>query len=134
MIEKHLWEIEHPGYCEQGNPDPSYSDEESHLVFSDWQDFRANYADTPEVENSANLVYRWDWKIPDNDDVYPEGTRPPDSLFLYIVNQRRGPFIFSVEVPVTPDDETGVKEWLSERAEAMRSVWTPLLNEALDNS
>jgi len=129
---QHLWEFEHPGYCEQGNPDLSPGDPEGHLVFSDWQDFLTNYADTPGVTSSANLLYRWDWEVPEEAEGYPEGIRPPDRLLLFIVNQRRGPFIFSAEVPVKPEDEHEVKEWLKERAKALKAIWAPILDRTLE--
>lgn len=128
MAEKRLWEIEHPGYCELGDPNLPAGEG---LVFSDWQDFRTNYANTPEVTNSGNLVYRWDWKV--HADDYPDETAPQDTLRLFVINQQRGPSPFSIEVSVTHEDEQDVKAWLAERADAMRSVWAPLLDKVLED-
>ena len=129
MPERHLWEPEHPYYCEQGNylADSSI---EAHYQFPSWEEFH-EFATTSEFEyEDLNLVFRWDWVKPALED-YEEGEElPSDKLMLYVVQQRRA-FNLSYEVDVTEKDESAITEWLIERAKKMTSIWQPVLETAL---
>ena len=121
---KHLWEIDHPYYATEGN----YFSNGCHAVFESWADFLEAEGD---ADLDMNLVYRWDWKIADPSDYVDEdpGDIPPPALFIYYVGQRKA-LHRSVEIaPMSEDDEPSVREWLTVRAQHMRLVWEPLLDE-----
>jgi hypothetical protein len=59
MSTPHLWEIDHPYYCTEGN------------------------------DHDMNLVFRWDWKRADPDDYEDGEELPPDTLAVYWVLQRK---------------------------------------------
>lgn len=81
-----------------------------------------------------NLLFRWDWDRSDPDDYTyeleenPEFEVPGDTLKLFYFMQRKARNM-SIEVAVTEADEPAVREWLSIRAEHMRTLWEPLLGE-----
>jgi hypothetical protein len=112
---RHLWEYEHPLYCEQGN----YYKSGLHLRHDSWRQF---VDDTEYVtgDRNANLLFRWDW--------HQDGER--NSLDLYFILQRKG-LNCSHEITVTVDDETEIRAFLEECAETMRATWEPLLNPSL---
>ncbi len=134
--EQHLWDIEHPCYHERGNYLHSplqQPDLESHVTFSTWDEFY-EFATGSDFRNpDLNLVYRWDWRVPDPED-YEEGEAlESEKLMLYVMQQRRA-FNLSFEIDVTRENEEAVIEWLAERAKTVRSIWAPILDKALEES
>lgn len=110
----HLWEIEHPYYCEtsrwcehQGNP-----------RFTSWADFTdsAFY----DGDRDQNLLIRWDWE------AYEEDGANRHQLKLFFVLQRK-PIFAAARVTVSPDDEPAVRVWLKECAAALAETWAPFL-------
>ena len=67
-----------------------------------------------------NLVYRWDWRLPDADDE-----EPCEVLKIYFMGQRKA-LCRSVEVAVTKADEESVRAYLLPRWEKLRELWAPL--------
>ena len=116
----HLWEIDHPYYASQGN----YLSNDCHTDYPSWAEFVEAEGDS---DLDMNLVYRWDWQVPDPEDYdLPGETLPPETLDLFYVGQRKA-LHRSVSVEVRREDEPAVREWLTVRAEHMRRVWEPLL-------
>lgn len=110
--EVHLWEYEHPYYCEQGN----YYKTGLHLNHASWQEF---VDDTEYVtgDREANLLFRWDWHR-DGDEHY---------IRLFFILQRKG-LNCSHDVAVIDEDEAEIRAFLGECAEVMRATWEPLLS------
>lgn len=52
-MSKHLWEVDHPYYCSEGN----YFERGCHAAYSRWQDFIAEQGD---CDLDMNLVFRFD--------------------------------------------------------------------------
>ncbi|WKW86341.1 hypothetical protein SEA_BUDSKI_64 [Gordonia phage Budski] len=130
MTDKHLWEYDHPYYCEEGNYLAS-PDRHSHLdvweQHGSWQSFIDAWGPT---DPDLNLVFRWDWhawhiEYPDD---YPDGTEKHE-LSIYFMLQRKA-FNKSVTVSVTADDEPHVRAWLTQRAQTIVSIWEPLIGGA----
>lgn len=119
----HLWEIDHPYYCSEGNYYVSGSQwGDVHSEYASWQDFIEDLGDT---DPDLNLVFRWDWKRADPADYEDSEELPPDRLFVYWVLQRKA-ILRSTECVVTEEDEPAVREWLTERAKTITALWEPL--------
>lgn len=115
---RHLWEIDHPYYCEPGN----FFKNGQHTAFASWQEF-AEETVFATGDRDLNLLFRWDWRKPGHHDW--DG---PEQLLLFFVLQRRS-FNCSAEMPVTEADEPAVRAFLAECAQTMRATWAPLLDE-----
>ncbi|PJN00847.1 hypothetical protein CG740_23375 [Streptomyces sp. CB01201] len=113
----HLWEIDHPYYCTEGN----YYERGLHDVYDSWDQFHADWGD---ADHDMNLVFRWDWQR-DSGEFLEEGETPgPDVLKVFWVLQRKA-IIRSTECTVTEADEPAVKAWLADRAKTMAAIWEP---------
>lgn len=111
---------DHPYYAAEGN----HFENGWHAEFDSWADFIEAQGNN---DLDLNLLYRWDWRVPDPNDYLPHGEEVPgESLSLYFVHQRKG-ITRSACAQVCPEDEPAIREWLLIRAEHMRSVWEPLL-------
>ena len=131
-MSKHLWEINHPYYCTEGSYwIPGNRWHEVHQEHGSWEDFLSDWGDS---DLDMNLLFRWDWDRSDPDDYTyeleenPEFEVPADTLKLFYFMQRKARNM-SIEVAVTEADEPAVREWLTIRAEHMRTLWEPLLGE-----
>ncbi len=133
----HLWEIDHPYYCSEGN----YYKSGCHTLFESWGEFA-----TPTTvgamgfggnvlydwDDDLNFLFRWDWDRADPADYAyereedPDFEMPGDTLLLFFMAQRKGRNM-SAAVAVTEADEPAVRAWLEKKAEYMRMVWEPLL-------
>lgn len=120
---KHLWEIDHPYYMNEGN----YFSNDCHFSFESFNDFFAEWGD---ADMDYNWVIRWDWLVDDNDDEV-EGWVPPSDrkdtdisgiLKVQIVGQRKAK-LQSCSVRVCRLDETRVREYLSGYAAYMAQMW-----------
>ncbi|MCY0916994.1 hypothetical protein OS965_02235 [Streptomyces sp. H27-G5] len=103
----HLWEIDHPYYCERGN----YFKAGQHARWTSWQEFRDETLFVT-GDRDMNLLFRWDW----SDGV----------LSLFFMLQRKS-YHVSHDVAVTREDEPEIRAWLTECAEALRATWEPIL-------
>jgi hypothetical protein len=120
---KHLWEVEHAYYCNEGN---YYARESVESSYRSWADFLAENGD---ADMDYNLLFRWDWQERDdetgepnfNGDVnYRNGT-----LLLFWLGQRKGLYRYST-VSVCRADEPAVLDYLRPRWEHLRSLWEPV--------
>lgn len=122
MTDKHLWEVDHAYYCNQGNYYASESVGEEYKSFSD---FMASEGDS---DMDMNLLFRWDWVEQDDDgkstfkgDVnYRNG-----ELRLFWMGQRKGLYRYSL-IEVCRADEGAVRNFLQPRMEHLLSLWAPL--------
>lgn len=118
---KHLWEINHPYYCNLGN----YYSNEPGDEFKSFTDFLAEHG---ESDFDMNLVFRFDWKEGEDhdagaytgDDNYRNGR-----LEIFWMGQRKGLYRFST-VEVCRADEPAVLKFLKPRWEHMKQLWEPL--------
>ena len=115
---KHLWEVDHPYYCNLGN---FYSNEPGH-EYKSFADFLAEWG---ENDMDLNLVFRFDWKEEEDrphkgDDNYRNG-----KLEIFWMLQRKGIYTFTV-VEVCRADEPAVIEFLSKRWKYLSELWAPL--------
>ena len=126
---KHLWEYDHPYYCNEGNylarplehPD-------CWQRYDSWQEFHAEWGDT---DPDLNLVFRWDWRAWHLE--WPEDYPDTENhvLMLFFMLQRKA-FNKSIEITVTEADEPAVREWLQKRAETMAAIWQPLITQKVE--
>jgi hypothetical protein len=124
-MSRHLWEIDHPYYCSEGNYYVGGLNwHDVHTSYGSWADFHEQWGD---ADPDMNLVFRWDWNRPDPSD-YEGDEVPPDTLQVFWVLQRKA-ILRSTECVVTEADEPAVLAWLAERAKAIRAIWAPLLDE-----
>lgn len=123
--ELHLWEVDHPYYCAEGN----YFKTGQHTVFASWKDFLDETVFVS-ADRDQNFLIRWDWQT-DRTPGEPlvRGIDGDDRLLLFFVLQRKA-ILCSVEIVVTEADEPVVRKFLIECAETMRATWEPLLDSA----
>jgi hypothetical protein len=121
---QHLWEIDHPYYCTEGNYFvPGTRWHEVHNEYDSWAEFFEDWGSTDE---DMNLVFRWDWKRSDPQDYEPYGEEVPgDKLHVYWVLQRKA-ILRSTVCVVTEADEPAVRAWLVERAQTIAAIWEPI--------
>lgn len=121
---EHLWETKHPYYCNDANYFTDSRNDHGVTRHESWAAYLEEFA-LSSTDLDLNLVFRWDWKRPE-EDGYGEFA-PDDALHLYHMQQRRGAFWVHI-VRVTETDEDSVREYLSAYAEHMRLLWSPLLD------
>jgi hypothetical protein len=123
MSTPHLWEIDHPYYCTEGNYYVSgLRRDEVHSSYGSWAEFHEEWGGN---DHDMNLVFRWDWKRADPDDYEDGEELPPDTLAVYWVLQRKA-ILRSTECVVTEADEPAVRAWLADRAKTVAAIWQPL--------
>ena len=129
---KHLWEYDHPYYCNEGNylhSPMQHSNVVVHETFPSWQEFKES-GGFYDADRDMNLLYRWDWKawhlvFPED---YPDevGRTEHHVLHLYFMLQRKA-LCRSLYIEVTAADEPEIRAWLGECAKTVRALWEPLL-------
>jgi hypothetical protein len=121
---KHLWEVDHPYYCNQG----SYWAPGNNQPMQRHRSFADFIAEEGDAELDYNLVFRWDWiegagyELPEynGDDNYRNAL-----LLIFFMGQRKGLYRWA-EVEVCRNDEPAVIEYLRPRLEHLLSLWEPL--------
>lgn len=119
----HLWEVDHPYYCEQGNYFAKSLDD-YYAGYKRWQDF---YDAEKDSDFDLNLIFRFDWieqhdgepPTYTGDDYYRNG-----KLFLFFMSQRKGAYRYA-EIDVCRADEPAVIAYLQPRFEHMLKLWEP---------
>lgn len=110
----HLWEIEHPYYCNEGN---YYARESVEGKYDSWAGFAESEGDS---DFDMNLVFRWDWlKADPTDEHWGNKT---DVLMIFWMGQRKGLYRYTT-IQVTDADEPAVKEWLTARWHYLQLLW-----------
>lgn len=107
---KHLWEVDHPYYATCGN----WFNNDCHQEYANLASFLSDHGAS---DIDLNLVYRWDWKVDEDDRSH--------RLEVFFIEQRKAK-ARSVGVAVTADDEDGVIAYLRPRLAVLKSVWEPL--------
>jgi hypothetical protein len=118
----HLWEADHPYYCNEGN---YYANESVCDEHKNWASFADCYIGS---DMDMNLVFRWDWREGEgwgaaefNNDVnYRNG-----HLLIFWMGQRKGLYRYS-KIEVCRADENAVIEFLRPRWEHLKTLWEPL--------
>lgn len=121
MPEKRLWEAAHPYYAMTGNY--YRGGNECHTEYESWAEFFEAEGDS---DPDLNLVYRWDWSVPDPDDYADGELMPPEEFSVFWVGQRKA-LLRSTSFPVAREDEPAVRAWLTDRAKTMAAIWAPIL-------
>lgn len=114
MSTTHLWEVDHPYYCNESN----HHARGYHTVHETWAEFAEGMGAS---DMDLNLLFRWDWKKHADDDDGPAR----DVLQTFWVMQRKGIFCCH-EVTVTEADEPVVRSWLAERYHHLLRLWEPI--------
>jgi hypothetical protein len=124
-MSKRLWEVDHPYYCTEGCYYVGSDDfRDVHAEWESWEDFINELSD---ADLDMNLLFRWDWEVPDPDD-YEDEPVPGERVLLFMYGQRKAKPM-SHTITVTREDEPIIREYLRVRAEHLRKVWEPLLDE-----
>lgn len=117
---KHLWEADHPYYCNEGN----YFKNDCGDEFKTWALFYEAYHD---ADFDMNLVFRFDWREGEDwnagkftgDVNYRNGR-----LLIFWMGQRKGLYRWS-EISICRADESAVIEFLKPRYDHLRKLWEP---------
>lgn len=116
-MKKHLWEVDHSYYCNQGN---YYARESVESYYKRWGDFIAEWG---EADMDYNLLFRWDWV--EEGDFNGDSNYRNGKLYLFWMGQRKGRYNYSV-VEVCRNDEEDVIKYIQPRYEYIKSLWEPL--------
>jgi hypothetical protein len=106
-----------------------------HVELSGWAEFTTPVEDIPgkpqfgkfcwaDSDPDYNLLFRWDWFVPDPDDYEDGEELPGEHLDLFWMLQRKGRFMV-VSFPVRRDEEPEIREWLAGRFAHLLKLWTP---------
>lgn len=127
LSKKHLWEVDHPYYCNESNFfQRGDSDYETNFKYKSFNDFMAEWGSSDE---DMNLVFRWDWKeetdddgklIHCSDDNYRNG-----KLSIFYMMQRKG-YHSVCEIEVCRNDEKSVIDFLKTKFEHIKKLWEPI--------
>ena len=112
-MKKHLWEVNHPYYCNESN----YYSSESPCEYESWGDF---YHDWGNSDSDLNLLFRQDWYNPEDSDDKRSRIR------LFFMLQRKGKYISCI-VKINRKDETHIKRYLETQATKLAEIWMPIL-------
>ena len=121
-MKPHLWEVEHPYYCNEGN---YFANESCESYFKTIDGFLSGNMNS---DFDMNLVFRWDW-VEENDegesdyngdDYYRNGL-----LKIFWLGQRKGLYRWSI-IEVCRADEEKVISFLMPRLEHLMNMWQPL--------
>lgn len=122
----HLWDVDHPYYCNEGNY--FASPKECCVAYQRWQDF---ITEQGENDLDMNLLFRWDWDAPRKDGEFANPVEWQGdenyrdcTLKLFFMGQRKGYYRW-VTVDVCRADEPAVCAWLQVRWEHMKTLWAP---------
>lgn len=113
----HLWEIDHPYYCAEGN----FFKNGQHGHFASWQDFTSETCFV-DGDRDMNFLIRWDWRKPGFHDWDGD-----EYLLLFFVLQRKA-WLLSKQITVTQADEPAVRAFLEDCAKTLRATWEPILD------
>lgn len=112
----HLWEIEHPYYCNLGN---YFTAESVGSHFDSWESFFSEFGD---ADKDYNLVFRFDWDgCDENDEPIPDG----GVLKIFFMGQRKGKYYYAT-VRVKHTDEPAIIAYLDSAWQHMQRLWAPI--------
>lgn len=124
----HLWENDHPYYCNDGNY-YARGNEQPFTRYRSWAEFFESEGDS---DFDMNLLFRFDW-CEGAEDEGGSFTGDPNYrngvLKLYWMGQRKGLYRWT-EIEVCRNDEPVVTEFLRLRWEHLMLLWEPIASEA----
>lgn len=109
---KHLWEVDHPYYMNEGN----FFKAGEHQTHKNLDDFLHSWS---EVDIDLNRVHRFDWIEHESPKAAGDGT-----LSIFFILQRKAR-LMSCEVEVTAADEPRVIDFLRPHYEREVAIWQP---------
>ena len=116
----HLWEVDHPYYCNQGNY-YAPGNQQPTMHYESWQEFFDAEGDS---DADMNLLFRFDWRKADpNGENWGNKT---DQLSLFWIGQRKVLYRWST-IEVMDADEPAARAWLQTRLDCLLTLWEPLL-------
>jgi hypothetical protein len=121
-MSKHLWEVDHPYYCNEGNYFTNASVCDEH---KSWASFVSEYED---ADLDMNLVFRWDWREGEGWELGPftgDVNYRNGKLLIFWMGQRKGLYRYST-VEVCRADEDAVRAFLQPRWEHLKELWEPV--------
>ena len=121
----HLWEITHSYYCA---PSDYYAPGDAQ-PFVRYKSFGEFLSEEGSCDFDYNLLFRWDWKEGEDEDLPPyngDDAYRNGLLCLYWIGQRKGLYRWS-EIEVCRADEPAVIEFLKQRLKHIMGLWAPLM-------
>lgn len=123
-MRKHLWEIEHSYYCNEGN----YYAPGREQPGSEWKSWTDFYNEFKDADFDYNYLIHFDWDESDDggnntykgDDNYRNG-----KLKIFWLAQRKGLYRWDI-IEVCRNDEENIKEFLKPRWEYIKELWEPI--------
>ena len=126
---KHLWEVNHPYCCNEGN----YYSNDCGATYRSWPDFIAAEGDS---DLDYNLIFRWGWLEEDEDGTPTyagDGNYRNGRLLIFFMGQRKGLYRYA-EVDICRADEPSVRAFLEPRLAHLLRLWAPLAAPPEDGS
>ena len=129
-MKKHLWEIKHNYYCNEGNYFAAGNDQPT-KHYKSWSDFMEEFGD---CDFDYNLLFRWDWEeCPDDEDDNYNGEEGGkkfngdinyrNGVFkVFWMGQRKGLYQWTT-IEVCRADESEIKKFLLPRWEHLKKLW-----------
>lgn len=120
MSTQRLWEIDHPYYGSDANPNPCGSFAELRKAVD-------------VLDDGMNHVYRFDWldwSQPMHDDLRVPGEEPSPQEFTVFLILPRKDMTISFSCPISHEQEDEVLAWLRgpRILGALRALWEPVLD------
>lgn len=131
-MNKKLWEIDHPYYCEESgyyyntNGANGVTGWGAAMEYDGFDDFIDEWED---CDLDMNFIFRWDWLkcvTPEEIDNYSDDDEPIHRLTLFYMMQRKGCKKVITINGMKDSDEKRVIEFLEPRWEYMKSMWEGL--------
>lgn len=121
---KHLWEVDHSYYCNEGN---YYAPgrEQPHDEFKSFEEFISEHGAS---DFDMNLVFRFDWVEGEDHELPPYSGDPyyrNGLLKIFWMGQRKGLYRWTT-VQVCRADEPKVIEFLRPRWQHLKELWEPI--------
>lgn len=116
----HLWEVDHPYYCNEGNYYAPGNDQPT-THYESWREFFEGEGNS---DPDMNLLFRFDWRKTDTEGK--EWGNKTDQLLLFWMGQRKGLYRWTT-IDVTDADEPAARDWLQTRLNYLLTLWEPLL-------
>jgi len=125
-----LYEVSHPYYLESSNYFQSgFSQTETYFRFDSWDDF---FKEAKDWDDDYNYLIRWDWNEEWVDED-KECESIPEHIKLHFFRQRKG-FHVTMHINATKDEEAKIKAYLKDKADYLKKLWYPILEDSKEVS
>jgi hypothetical protein len=118
-----LRDADHPYYCAESN---FYHRRGADQTYESWAEFVEDGGCLFDGDRDMNLLFRWDWNVPDQSDFDDDMGWQNESLDLFFMLQRKGIFLPVTIANVTAEDEPAIREWLAECWKTIQAIWEPV--------